>query len=120
MFQQLRSTAYRKHSKVLPPYPKRSTLRTFEIPKSFRLNSSNEPFLIHDSANPDRLIVFASKTSLNYLGKYLNCRVNELQKKKLFDSLIEMKERKKKELLFVSNYFIVRKCFPITSIFSNT
>lgn len=72
MFQQLRSTAYRKRSKVFPPYPKKETLRTFQIPDMFRLNSSDEPFLIHDSANPDRLIVFASKTSLKYLGKYLN------------------------------------------------
>ena len=72
MFQQLRSTAYRKRSKVLPPYPKKRTLRTFEIPSNFRFNSSNEPFLIHDSAEPDRVIVFASKTSLNYLGKYMS------------------------------------------------
>jgi len=94
MFQQLRSTAYRKRSKVLPPYPKRSTLRTFEIPEMFRLNSSNEPFLIHDSADPDRVIVFASKTSLKYLDKCLNLFINELLmkiKKKLIESLIEKK-----------------------------
>ena len=56
IFQQLRSTAYRRRSKVLPPCPTKSTLRTFEIPDIFRFNSSNEPFLIHDSANPDRVI----------------------------------------------------------------
>jgi len=78
----LKSTAYRKRSKVLPPYPKKSTLRTFEIPEMFRLNSSNEPFLIHDSADPDRVIVFASKTSLKYLGKCLNLVINELLMKR--------------------------------------
>jgi hypothetical protein len=72
IFQQLKSTGYRKRSKVLPPYPKRTTIRTFIILDSFRLNLSNEPFLIHDSANPCRTIVFASKTSLNYLGMCIN------------------------------------------------
>ena len=81
MFLQLRSTGYRKRSKVLPPYPTKETVRSFEIPDIFRLNSSNEPFLIHDSANPDRLIVFASKTSLKYLGKYLHLFIAEQLKK---------------------------------------
>ncbi|CAF4223064.1 unnamed protein product, partial [Rotaria sordida] len=67
IFQQIRSTGYRKRSKVLPPCPKRTNLRTFEIPQSFHLNSLKEPFLIHDSADPYRIIVFASKTSLHYL-----------------------------------------------------
>ncbi|CAF3900866.1 unnamed protein product [Rotaria sordida] len=68
MFQQLRSTGYRKRLEILPPSPKKTNIRTFIIPEVFRLNLSNEPFLIHDSANPDRIIVFASKKSLNYLG----------------------------------------------------
>ncbi len=72
IFQQLKSTGYRKRSKVLPPYPKRTTIRTFIIPDSFRLNLSNEPFLIHDSAHPYLTVVFASKTSLNYLGMCTN------------------------------------------------
>ncbi|CAF4142991.1 unnamed protein product, partial [Rotaria sordida] len=68
MFQQIRWTGYRKRLKVLPPCPKRTNLRSFEIPQSFHLNSLKEPFLIHDSADPYRIIVFASKTSLRYLG----------------------------------------------------
>ncbi|CAF3137818.1 unnamed protein product [Rotaria sp. Silwood2] len=68
MFQQLRSTAYRKRSDVLPTCPNQTTIRTFVIPEKFRLNLSNEPFLIHDSADPHRIIAFASKSSLNYLG----------------------------------------------------
>ena len=68
IFQQLRSTAYRKRSQVLPPCPMKTTLRSFKIPEIFRFNLSKEPFLIHDSADSERVIVFASKTSLNYLG----------------------------------------------------
>jgi hypothetical protein len=43
----------------------------------YRLNLSNEPFIIHDSANPNRLIAFASKTSLNYLSTYQNNVINK-------------------------------------------
>ncbi|CAF4331429.1 unnamed protein product, partial [Rotaria sp. Silwood2] len=67
MFQQLKSTGYRKRLQILPPSPKRTNIRTFVIPDIFRFNLSNEPFLIHDSADPDRIIAFASKKSLNYL-----------------------------------------------------
>jgi hypothetical protein len=70
MFQQLRSTAYRNRATALPPCPKSADIRTFKIPDAFRLNLSNEPFLIHDSSDPYRIIAFASKTSLNYLGIY--------------------------------------------------
>ncbi|CAF1451762.1 unnamed protein product [Rotaria sordida] len=73
MFQQLRSTGYRKRLEILPPSPKKTNIRTFIIPEVFRLNLSNEPFFIHDSANPDRIIVFASKKSLNYLGMKSIC-----------------------------------------------
>ncbi len=72
MFQQLRSTEYRKRSEVLPPCPKRTTIHTFFIPEVFRLNSTNEPFRIHDSAEPHRIIAFASKRSLIYLGMFTN------------------------------------------------
>ena len=71
MFQQLKSTGYRKRLQILPPSPKRTNIRTFVIPDIFRFNLSNEPFLIHDSADPDRIIVFALKKSLNYLGMYI-------------------------------------------------
>ena len=59
IFQQIRSTGYRERSEVLPPYPNRTTMRTFTVPEIFRLNLSNEPFLIHDSADPHRIIAFA-------------------------------------------------------------
>ena len=74
IFQQLRSTGYRKRSKVLPPYPNRTTMRTFTVfsfelppypnrttmrtftvPEIFLLNLLNEPFLIHYSADPHRI-----------------------------------------------------------------
>ena len=80
IFQQIRSTGYRKRSKVLPPYPNRTTMRTFTVPEMFRLNLSNEPFLIHDSADPHRIIAFASKTSLNYLGMLLITAINKVLK----------------------------------------
>ena len=83
VFQQLRSTGYRKRSEVLPTCPKPTTIRTFVIPAAFRLNSSNEPFLIHDSADPDRIIAFASKTSLNYLGLYTDIVIDKRQIKEM-------------------------------------
>ncbi|CAF1376506.1 unnamed protein product [Rotaria sp. Silwood1] len=80
MFQQLRSTAYRRRSDILPTCPNRTTIRTFVIPEKFRLNLSNEPFLIHDSADPYRIIAFASKSSLNYLGMYPSVVINKIYK----------------------------------------
>ena len=80
IFQQLRSTGYRKRSKVLPPYLNPTTMRTFTVLEMFRLNLSNEPFLIHDSADPHRKIALASKTSLNYLGMLLITGINKVLK----------------------------------------
>ncbi|CAF3348916.1 unnamed protein product [Rotaria sp. Silwood2] len=68
MFRQVRATGYRVRTKALPPCPKKQDIATFHIPDVFRLNLSHEPFLIHDSANPYRIIVFASKSSLNHLA----------------------------------------------------
>ena len=81
IFQQLISTGYRKRSEILPPCPDRTTIRTFVIPEIFRLNLSNEPFLIHDSADPHRVIAFASKNSLNYLGMCTNIIINKTQQR---------------------------------------
>jgi hypothetical protein len=58
-------------------YIRRKTLRTFEITEIFRFNLSNEPFLIDDSADPDHIIAFASKTPLNYLGIYTIILINK-------------------------------------------
>jgi hypothetical protein len=90
-------------------------LRTFEIPEIFRFNSSNEPFLILDSADPVRTIAFASKTSLNYLGRYIIIVINKLQIKNKQKNMLEkfliepsikkncLKKKAKFELFFFSS-----------------
>ena len=77
MYQQLKSTGYRTRSTAIPPCPKHTNIRKFELPQAFCINSSNEQFLIHDSADPHRIIVFASKKSLNYLGMYIDKSINK-------------------------------------------
>jgi hypothetical protein len=71
IFQQVRAPGYRVRATALPPSPKRKDISTFHIPDAFRLNLSKETFLIHDSTDPYRVIIFASKTSLNHLSMYL-------------------------------------------------
>ena len=90
MFQQLRSTGYRKRSAKLPTCPNRTTIRTFIIPETFRLNLSNEPFLIHDSADPHRVIAFASKSSLKYLGMYRSIIINLRKEKSELKAIVKI------------------------------
>lgn len=68
LFVKVKSTSYRFRNSVLPRAPTVATIRTFSLPHSCAITSTDQPFLILDCSEPSRIIAFASREGLKYLG----------------------------------------------------